>query len=166
MTVKRRFKTLMLRKKKRQSEREADTEQNDNIHHGHESEKNGSPRDETNNSEKEGSLNRSLLEVGESSAGQIDLNCDPDREDMQMDVPGLSLTSHLGTSRYPLPSLYMSQNGLRSLDSEQQAPHSGLFTQTNVEARRYLPDATVVRDRQRRDDEVYCDPQSSQNNLS
>lgn len=95
MTVKRRFKTLMMRKKKRQSEREADAAQKEQTRQRDESEKNGASRDNTNCSEKEGGLIRGQPEVGEPSGGQIDLNCHPNREDMQVDV-------HLESTNYLL----------------------------------------------------------------
>lgn len=61
----------MMRKKKRQSEREADAAQKDHIQQ----------RDEPN-------ANR--LEVDEPGAGPIDLNCRPNGEEMQVDITGLS----------------------------------------------------------------------------
>ncbi|KAJ1422947.1 Zinc finger, CW-type [Sesbania bispinosa] len=157
MTVKRRFKTLMLRKKKRQSEREADAAaQNDHIHQKDESDTNGASRDDTSHLEKEGGQNRGQPEVGESTAGQIDLNSDPNREDMQMD--------QLETSEY------MNENGLRNFNSEvQPAQHSSLLTQSNGEGQRYFSDeryfASHVWNQERRD-EVYSHPNQSQNNLS
>ncbi|KAF7833839.1 B3 domain-containing transcription repressor VAL1 isoform X1 [Senna tora] len=102
MTVKRRFKTLMMRKKKRQSEREADAAQKEQNRKRDEAEMNGASRDDTSCSEKEEGLTRGQPEVGEPSSAQIDLNCHPNREDMQVDVPGLSMTSHLETTNYLL----------------------------------------------------------------
>jgi len=96
MTVKRRFKTLMMRKKKRQ----ADAAQKEKTCERDESETNGASRDDTSCLEKDGGLITGLPEVGEPSTGQIDLNCHPNREDVQVDVPGLSMTNHLGTTNY------------------------------------------------------------------
>lgn len=59
----------MMRKKKRQSEREVQKQQ-----------------------------------IGDQAeAGQIDLNCHPNRQDMQVDVPGrLTIANRLKTTRYPI----------------------------------------------------------------
>ncbi|KAJ0075253.1 hypothetical protein Patl1_35036 [Pistacia atlantica] len=120
MTVKRRFKTLMLRKKRRQSEREAaELAQKDHNDDKGESETNNSTtRNESmqmSHSENEMNQKRSQGEVGESSSGQIDLNCDPNREDMQIGETGVSLLTLVQSSR-PLEN-YMQQrqsNGLSS----------------------------------------------------
>ncbi|XP_061366783.1 B3 domain-containing transcription repressor VAL1 isoform X2 [Gastrolobium bilobum] len=172
MTVKRRFKTLMLRKKKRQSEREADAAaQKDDIHQRDETVTNDASRDDdTSHLEKEGGLNRDQQELGESSAGQIDLNCDPNREDMHVDITGLCMSSHhLETTNLPVRE-YMNQNGLRSFDSElHSGQHSSLHTQSNGEGQKYFSDersfASIVWNQERRD-EVYNHPNQSQNNLS
>ncbi|XP_073225166.1 B3 domain-containing transcription repressor VAL1 isoform X2 [Cicer arietinum] len=149
-TVKRRFKTLMLRKKKRQSEREADAAaKKDLIRKRDESDTNGASRHKAKSSfEKEGGLNRGKAEVGESSAGQIDLNCHPNREDSQVDNNAkLSMSSHHLEN--------MNQNG-------------GL-TQSNGESKRNLSDerciASIVWNKERRD-EVYKNSNESQNNMS
>lgn len=138
----------MLRKKKRQSEREAGSAQTDQD----ESDMNGAPREEAGHLAQEGNINRRQPEVGESSAGQIDLNCHPDREDMQVDVAGPSMNGHLETQSYQLQE-YMNQNG------------------STGEAQGYLTNggsiASVVWERERRerrDGEVY-DPNSNHNNL-
>ncbi|XVF68418.1 hypothetical protein PTKIN_Ptkin11bG0001500 [Pterospermum kingtungense] len=113
MTVKRRFKTLMLRKKKRQSEREAEMLQKN---HKDESELNDTRHD---HSENEGSQNRIQAEVAESSAGQIDLNCHPSREDLQLEEPGLNMMSLVEAASMPIEN-YVKQNGIANLISEQQ----------------------------------------------
>ncbi|KAA8550445.1 hypothetical protein F0562_002129 [Nyssa sinensis] len=119
MTVKRRFKTLMLRKKKRQSEREAE------IALGKDQD---TPKDEfemdgtsgnllphINHSENESSQSRIQMEVAETSTGQLDLNCDPNREeDLVADTTGVSMTSLVHAASFPL-EMYMRQNGLASL---------------------------------------------------
>ncbi|KAI9095058.1 hypothetical protein K1719_026522 [Acacia pycnantha] len=102
MTVKRRFKTLMMRKKKRQSEREADATEKEQVHHQRdESETNGASRDNTGCIEGNGEgLARGHPEVSDPSTGQIDLNCHPKREDMLVYETELSMTSHLETTNY------------------------------------------------------------------
>lgn len=129
MTVKRRFKTLMLRKKKRQSEREAETSQKDNMDRK-ESEANGTMSHEvlpTNNPETEVGQSKTQTEKPETSAGQIDLNCHPNREDMPLDMPGLSTMNLVDMANTPLDN-YIKQNGLSSLVWDQQggqAQHGG-----------------------------------------
>ncbi|KAE9591329.1 putative transcription factor & chromatin remodeling CW-Zn-B3/VAL family [Lupinus albus] len=128
MTVKRRFKTLMLRKKKRQSEREADAAKEDHNHHRDESEANGASKskDDTSHLEKEGG--RGQPEAGESSAGQIDLNSHPNHADTQMDdITGLSLSiNHLEITNHQVRE-FMSPNDLKSFNSEVQADQHSLL---------------------------------------
>ncbi|KAK4858002.1 hypothetical protein QYF36_009440 [Acer negundo] len=143
--VKRRFKTLMLRKKRRLSEREAamaesaqfQKEDNDNHHKG-ESETNGSTNNEVmnmNHSENETSQKRSQAEVVESSNGQIDLNCHPNREDMQIEDPGLSIISLVDAANMPLEN-YMQPNGGGGLGSLS----SCLLEQANGQSERLMSD--------------------------
>ncbi|KAK4274932.1 hypothetical protein QN277_018089 [Acacia crassicarpa] len=139
MTVKRRFNTLMLRKKKRQS----DANQMD---HREESGMNGATREDTSHAEKEGSIKRRKLEAAESSAVQIDLNSHPDREDMQVDAPNMN--GHLGAPDYPLP-VYMDQNG----------PNGGQGHFSNGGSL-----GPVIWEKERTDEKSYDDPNSSQNN--
>ncbi|RDY00145.1 B3 domain-containing transcription repressor VAL1, partial [Mucuna pruriens] len=151
MTVKRRFKTLMLRKKKRQSEREADAAQKDQVLHKDESDTNGASRDETSHPP-----NRSQTEVGESSAGQIDLNSHPNRDDMQVDITGLNMSGHLETTTNTVSEV-MNQNGLRSFNNEVQAgQNSSLHSQSNGEGQRYFSDggcfSSIVWNQERRDE--------------
>lgn len=124
MTVKRRFKTLMLRKKKRQSEREAEAALKDDSQHKDGPEINGTSRDELcatlGNSENEGSQSKTRNEVGETSAGQIDLNCHPNREDMQLEIPGITMMNLVQVTSLPLEN-YMKHNGINGLTYEQQA---------------------------------------------
>ncbi|TKY47260.1 B3 domain-containing transcription repressor VAL isoform X5 [Spatholobus suberectus] len=158
MAVKRRFKTLMLRRKKRQSEREANAAQKDQVIQKEESETNGASRDDTSRLEKEVGLNRSQVEVGEFSAGQIDLNSHPNREDMQVDITGLNMSSHLETIANHTVREYMNQNGLRSFNNEVQTGQNSLQTRSNGEGQRYFSDgrcfASIVWNQERRD-EVY-----------
>lgn len=86
MTVRRRFNTIMMRKKKKQSEPEAVAAQNDQIHHRDEPDTNGASREDTSQSQKERRQNRGRSEVAEpSAAGKIDLNSHPNHEDMEVD---------------------------------------------------------------------------------
>ncbi|XP_019430570.1 PREDICTED: B3 domain-containing transcription repressor VAL1-like isoform X2 [Lupinus angustifolius] len=164
MTVKRRFKTLMLRKRKRQSEHEADAAKEDHNHQRDESETNGALKSKddtriTSHLEKEG--DRGQPDVGESSAGQIDLNSHPNRADIEMDVTGLSMSvNHLEITNHQVRE-YMTLNGLKSFNSEVQADqHSLLLTQSNGEGHEYFPAWKGERG------EVYNHLNQSQNNLS
>ncbi|KAI4306286.1 hypothetical protein L6164_029575 [Bauhinia variegata] len=167
MTVKRRFKTLMLRKKKRQSEREADAvAQKDHNDLRDETETNSIPRDYSNNLEPEENLDRSQPEpeLWERSTGEIDLNCDPSREDISLAGP--SMSNHVEMANYPLQD-FMNQNGLRNLNTEQLAatPRSCLLTQRSGEAQRYLADegcfASGAWEQEKRDTELYTSHNSS-----
>nr|QNI23768.1 AP2/ERF transcription factor [Camptotheca acuminata] len=116
MTVKRRFKTLMLRKKKRQSEREAEIAQGKDQ---------GTPKDKIemdgtsgnsllhiSHSENEISQSRIQKEVAGTSKGQLDLNCHPNREeDLLAEATGMSLTCLVHAASLPL-EIYMRQSGL------------------------------------------------------
>ncbi|KDP45706.1 hypothetical protein JCGZ_17313 [Jatropha curcas] len=152
MTVKRRFKTLMLRKKKRQSEREAEISQKvDNNDCKDDSEM--SPTDKLDN---ERNPNRKQTEVAETSAGQIDLNCHPNREDIQMDIPGLSIMDLADAANMPFDN-YIKQNGLSSLMCDRQASlGSCSHSQSNGENLRRLSDeaflASIGWDRESRGD--------------
>ncbi|XP_024981170.1 B3 domain-containing transcription repressor VAL1 isoform X1 [Cynara cardunculus var. scolymus] len=81
LTVKRRFKTLMLRKKKRMSDREAEVVQKPLVALNNGMMSPGGRIIDQNGME---------VEVGESSSskggGQLDLNCDPDKEEEMMAV--------------------------------------------------------------------------------
>ncbi|XP_038694706.1 B3 domain-containing transcription repressor VAL1-like [Tripterygium wilfordii] len=114
MTVKRRFKTLALRKKKRQSEMESETSQKelkDELNFD------GTPRNELvhsddTESEENENENRKLSEEGESSAGQIDLNCHPNREEMQIESSELmGMMSLVEAASLPMEKL-SNENGL------------------------------------------------------
>lgn len=74
------------RKKKQRLEPEAGTSQGGKINYRDDSDTSGTSREDTSHLENEGGLSRGLLEVAESGAGQLDLNCHPnDHEDMQED---------------------------------------------------------------------------------
>lgn len=128
MTVKRRFKTLMMRKKKRQSEREAEIAQKNqqSWRTKDESEVDSTSRHLTpvDGSENEARVpneldSRNEDQVADAAKGQLDLNCQPDREDMQAGPNTLSMMTLLEEANLPLET-YLKQNGLSSLISEQQ----------------------------------------------
>ncbi|KAL6954512.1 hypothetical protein U1Q18_047744 [Sarracenia purpurea var. burkii] len=136
MTVKRRFKTLMMRKKKRQSEREAEIAQRN--HHNMLGNKDEAEVDSTirqvkshyfdpsesilasyelqlNSQTK--NLSQKLPDIGK---GQLDLNCDPERDEhLNQGSTRVSMMSLLQVANLPLET-YLKQNGLTSLISEQQ----------------------------------------------
>ena len=123
LTVKRRFKTLMLRKKKRLSEREMETSLKEGNSQFDESGTSGTLRGtslQINHSENERSQIRVKDEEAANSSGQIDLNCHPDREDMQLEVAGLSMMSLVEAASQPLDS-YSKQIGVSSVTSEQHS---------------------------------------------
>nr|XP_043636022.1 B3 domain-containing protein Os07g0679700 isoform X2 [Erigeron canadensis] len=103
MTVKRRFKTLMLRKQQRQSEREAEIAEKNQLKLG--------PNNEME-----------VRESRSSGKGQLDLNIHPIRvqDNLAASTAPVSMMSLLQAANQPLET-YMKQNGLTSLVSEQQA---------------------------------------------
>ncbi|XP_011002600.1 PREDICTED: B3 domain-containing transcription repressor VAL2-like [Populus euphratica] len=135
MTVKRRFKTLMMRKKKRQSEREAEIAQRIQHMSGPKDEADvesssklaSTPMDPSDNEARSGNelesksqTNNLSNKLADSGKGHLDLNCHPGREeDSQAGLARMSMTSLLQVASLPLET-YLKQNGLASL-SEQQA---------------------------------------------
>ncbi|KAJ0978398.1 hypothetical protein J5N97_013872 [Dioscorea zingiberensis] len=115
VTVKRRFKTLMMRKKKRQSELEEAEAQKKVAW--------------TNKEETEGnSASRGVQSLDPpqwENFGQLDLNCHPGRnEDLQAGTSSrMSMMTLLQVANRPLET-YLKQNGLTSLASDQQASSS------------------------------------------
>ncbi|XVF84167.1 hypothetical protein PTKIN_Ptkin17bG0003800 [Pterospermum kingtungense] len=140
MTVKRRFKTLMMRKKKRQSEREAEIAQRNqqawapreeaevdssskhvSLSHLDPSENEARSVNELDSKSQSNNLAPKLFEANK---GQIDLNCDPDREDdPQLGSTHVSMMNLLQVATLPLET-YLKETGLTSLISEQQANHA------------------------------------------
>ncbi|XP_059659880.1 B3 domain-containing transcription repressor VAL1-like isoform X2 [Cornus florida] len=116
MTVKRRFKTLMMRKKKRQSEREAEVAQGrvQQVHLNDEPEMedtSGHALQQMDHSDNERSQSRIHIELGESSKGQLDLNYHPNREeDQSTEATGANITSLVHEASFPL-QMYLRQNG-------------------------------------------------------
>ncbi|KAJ8751292.1 hypothetical protein K2173_016474 [Erythroxylum novogranatense] len=147
MTVKRRFKTLMLRKKKRQSEREAEACQKDKNDQTDELETNGtssSPGLHEKDLQYGGNKNQTQTEEAETSTGQIDLNSHPYREDMQLDVPILSMMNFVDTTNTPLDN-YIKLNGLASVICEQKGTLSScLLSKSNGESLRRLSDEALL----------------------
>ncbi|KAG6478214.1 hypothetical protein ZIOFF_061649 [Zingiber officinale] len=130
MTVKRRFKTLMMRKKKRQSEREeAEAHKkvawNKEEAEGTSSSSKGSQHPDLHQENEFGHVgSRAVIENPESSKEGIDLNCDPGRNgDSQTTNLRLSMMSLLQNAQRPL-EMYLKQNGLASLVNEQGSQES------------------------------------------
>ncbi|XP_027175134.1 B3 domain-containing transcription repressor VAL2-like isoform X2 [Coffea eugenioides] len=133
MTVKRRFKTLMMRKKKRQSEREAEIAQRNKFDWVSKEEAEVEsyqqlviPHDSLENHKRLGSeseflsqSNKQSEKLEEIGKEQLDLNCHPDRENLQQSSSRVSMVSLLQEASLPLQT-YLKQNGLTSLVSDQR----------------------------------------------
>ncbi|VAH42195.1 B3 domain-containing protein Os07g0679700-like [Triticum dicoccoides] len=121
MTVRRRFKTLMMRKKQRQSERE-EAEASKRISWVGRDEPEGSNLSrspQTVDTMRDGDV--IMFDKADASKGHIDLNFHPaSREEEQQHggQPRVSMVSLLEVANRPLES-YMKQNGLVSLAAEQ-----------------------------------------------
>ncbi|KAL1545098.1 B3 domain-containing transcription repressor VAL1-like isoform X1 [Salvia divinorum] len=118
-TVRRRFKTLMMRKKKRQSEREAEvTQAKDRA-----SLKLELVREDIARDVKAGAMGKEA-DMEESSKGQLDLNCDPHREDkMLAQTAGMSLTMLMSSVALPLdmyltPTIAQNQENLSFIPAD------------------------------------------------
>lgn len=134
MTVKRRFKTLMMRKKKRQSEREAEIAQRNKFVWVPKEEAEvescqqlALPHDSLDNHKGQGSefefrsqSNKQSEKLEGIGKGRLDLNCHPNRENLQQNSSRVSMMSLLQEASLPLET-YLKQNGLTSLVSDQQA---------------------------------------------
>ncbi|XAR60820.1 hypothetical protein NMG60_11034339 [Bertholletia excelsa] len=104
LTMKRRCNTLMLRKKKRQSEREVEIAQvKEDI----------PPKDEPETNEDETNQNQTPEDVSETGKGELDLNCHPSREEDTLGT-SLSMTRLVHAASLPL-EMYLRQNGLKDL---------------------------------------------------
>ncbi|CAL8165899.1 unnamed protein product [Prunus armeniaca] len=133
-TVKRRFKTLMINKKKRQSEREAEIAYRNQHAWGPRDEaevdstsrhvsSHVDPSDNEARSANE-SDSKSQSKVAETGKGILDLNCHPGREgELQAGPNHVSMMSLVQVASLPLET-YLKHNGLTSLMSEQQATSS------------------------------------------
>lgn len=177
MAVKRRFKTLMMRKKKRQSEREAeidqrnqqtwgsrdDTEVDSNSRHA------SSHPDPSENEARSGTEleSKSQSKLAETGKGQLDLNFHPDREEeLQVGSKRESMLSLLQVANRPLET-YLKQNGLTSLINEEQASSASHVPSeaTNENEGRPNEDCGLVSTVQELEggDEEDCGPDQSQN---
>ncbi|KAL4189964.1 hypothetical protein AMTRI_Chr08g209650 [Amborella trichopoda] len=155
MTVKRRFKTLMMRRKKRQSEREAETARKkqsglDGDCGGPEGNR-GGPEVESGGLEGEHGGPEELEGVGsvggilgkEVGKGSIDLNCQPEREEEGLGVAGSSRVSMLRLLReanLPLET-YLKQQGLTSLASEGEAQNGNFAEGLYISDHQAMSDA-------------------------
>jgi len=134
MTVKRRFKTLMMRKKQRQSEREeAEANKRLLLPWASKEEMEGSstslaglqPLDLQKESEVGTEPGRAVVDNIDMGKGHIDLNCQPERDVEQhaglrsSSNSRVSMMSLLHVASLPLEN-YFKQNGLTSLACEQQ----------------------------------------------
>ncbi|KAG9136861.1 hypothetical protein Leryth_024097 [Lithospermum erythrorhizon] len=133
MTVKRRFKTLMMRKKKKQTEREAEIAQRRQFMLSRQEEievdsisRQGASHSEPladKKSESELQLgcqsNHPTQESAEIENEQLDLNFQPVREELHAKSSRISMMSLLDEATLPLEK-YLKQNGLASLACEQQ----------------------------------------------
>ncbi|XP_073022118.1 B3 domain-containing transcription repressor VAL1-like isoform X2 [Primulina eburnea] len=124
-TVKRRFKTLMMRKKKRQSEREAEL--------AHEKDKPALAKICFEKEEEEDDMaGNALLNMNhhqenedgnrmpteEAKKGRLDLNCDPYREeDVIAEENGMSLTTLMNVATLPFDMFLEKPNDLPSLEA-------------------------------------------------
>ncbi|KAE8712686.1 Detected protein of unknown function [Hibiscus syriacus] len=94
-------------------------------------------------SENEASQRRIEGEVAEAITGQIDLNCDPNREDVQLEGEGSNMMSFVeDASSMPVEN-HIEQNTISSLKSEQQQKgslESHLQSKANKENERLLSD--------------------------
>ncbi|XP_012481343.1 B3 domain-containing transcription repressor VAL2 isoform X2 [Gossypium raimondii] len=139
LTVKRRFKTLMMRKKKRQSEREAEIALRNQQAWGpreeaevESSSKHVSPHHDPSENEarsvnkleskNQSNNNKLVSKLVEANKGRIDLNCDPCRDDDSQfgSSTRMSMMNLLHVASLPLET-YLKENGLTSLVSDQQA---------------------------------------------
>eukprot|EP00268_Persea_americana_P065453 TRINITY_DN8740_c0_g2_i3.p1 TRINITY_DN8740_c0_g2~~TRINITY_DN8740_c0_g2_i3.p1 ORF type:complete len:898 (+),score=200.14 TRINITY_DN8740_c0_g2_i3:465-3158(+) len=174
MTVKRRFKTLMMRKKKRQSEREAESAltkkhawAKDDIEVDSASRcllpQDPVERDAVQSIESESGQSKILIDKAEMGKGQIDLNCHPEREDDLQSRPArVSMMSLLHAAGLPLET-YLKQNGLASLISEQQASSgSHVLPQVTGESEGRLPDESYLA-KESVADEGHCAPNHARN---
>ncbi|XP_015897448.3 B3 domain-containing transcription repressor VAL2 isoform X1 [Ziziphus jujuba] len=152
MTVKRRFNTLMMNKKKRQSEREAEIAQRnqqawasrDEAEVESSSRHVSSQLDPSDNEAKSANEleSKSQSKSAETAKEKLDLNSHPGREeDLQAGSSRVSMMSLLQVASRPLDT-YLKQNGLTSLIQEQQTSS----------ATHALPQVTTESEGQRNED--------------
>ncbi|TXG57521.1 hypothetical protein EZV62_015350 [Acer yangbiense] len=177
MTVKRRFKTLMMRKKKRQSEREAaiaqrnqqrtwggpkeEVEVDSNSKHVSSSHLDPSENEARSTSELESKSQSNNLtsKLTETGKGGIDLNCHPDREEAQASLNRVSMMRLLQVASLPLET-YLKQNGLTSLVTEQQASSaSHVLPQATTESEGRPNEHTSATQERESGEEENCEPE-------
>ncbi|XP_022861742.1 B3 domain-containing transcription repressor VAL2-like isoform X1 [Olea europaea var. sylvestris] len=159
MTVKRRFKTLMMRKKKRQSEREAEIASKNQFVLGpkEEAEVESVPS-QSDNEKRSGSElffrcqdNSQSQENAEMHKGGLDLNCCPDRENVHTGSLRVSMMSLLQEASLPLDT-YLRQNGLTSLASVRMgSPRAPEESETRLQEES-VPAAVVQEDQDGNDE--------------
>ncbi|XP_008782661.2 B3 domain-containing protein Os07g0679700-like isoform X2 [Phoenix dactylifera] len=178
LTVKRRFKTLMMRKKKRQSERE-EAEAQKRLAWGNKEELEGSslsrnvqPLDVHREYElgQGPGYNRAIIEKLDISKGRIDLNCHPGRDEVpQAGRPQQSMMSLLQEANLPL-EVYLKQTGLTSLVGEQGSSSSLTIPQGPAESEGRTPDeshfASVAQERDAGADEGYNSPDKARSDAA
>ncbi|XP_038988908.1 B3 domain-containing protein Os07g0679700 [Phoenix dactylifera] len=158
LTVKRRFKTLMMRKKKRQSEREeAEAQKRDAWGSKKEPEGGSLSRSvqhldvHQESDQLSPGYSRTVIEKLDMSKRQINLNCHPGSDEVpQAGPPRLSMMSLLQEANLPLET-YLKQNGLTSLVGEQGSSSSPTVPQGPEESEGRTPDesyfASVVQEK-------------------
>ncbi|KAG1338956.1 B3 domain-containing protein [Cocos nucifera] len=175
LTVKRRFKTLMMRKKKRQSERE-EAEAQKRLAWGNKEELEGGslsrsiqPLEVHRDSElgQGPGYGRTIIEKLDMSKGQIDLNCHPGRDEVrQAGPPRQSMMSLLQEANLPL-EMYLKQNGLTSLVGDQGSSSSHTIPQEPGESEGGTPDeshfASMAQERDGGADEGHDSPDKASN---
>lgn len=185
MTVKRRFKTLMLRKKKRQSEREeAEANKRLVLPWGRKEEIEGSstslaglqPIELQKESNPGSEPLRTVLDDADAEKGRIDLNCHPERDGEQHAAQLQSLSRVSMMSLFQVASLplvnYLKQNGLSSLACEQQVSSSSVTVPQAMpvdESEERTPDEADGSTAQEQDasvDEVLCSPNNDKSDAS
>nr|XP_010921148.1 B3 domain-containing protein Os07g0679700 isoform X2 [Elaeis guineensis] len=179
LTVKRRFKTLMMRKKKRQSERE-EAEAQKRLAWGNKEELEGDslsrrsvqPLDVHRECElgQGPGYGRTIVEKVDMSKGQIDLNCHPGRDEVpQAGPPRQSMMSLLQEANLPL-EMYLKQNGLTSLVGEQGSSSSHTIPQGPGESDGRTPDeshfASVAQERDGGADEAHDSPDKARSDTA
>lgn len=177
MTVKRRFKTLMMNKKKRQSEREAEIAQRnqptwsfrDEAEAESTSKHVSAPLDPSENEVRSANEleSKSQRKSAETVKKKLDLNCHPVRaEELLTGSNHISMMRLLEVANRPLET-YLKQNGLASLVQEQQTNSSShkLPQVTNESEGQIDEDHCLVSVAQDQDseDEEQCEPHHNQN---
>jgi hypothetical protein len=152
MTVKRRFKTLMMRKKQRQSERE-EAEASKKIQWASREEPEGSSLSrspQTLDTARDGDVTM-FDKVGDTNKGHIDLNFRPGvREDQQQQPRPVNLMGLLEVAARPLElDTYMKQDGLTSLAGEQGgSPSTARVPPASVESEERTSNENRERERE------------------